>query len=298
MTASQSINDPIQHTGLFHWLLDFLLAIAVFGLFAFAAVPGVNEAHYFTKARQFWNPNWLPHDLFLTSGFAHWTFYGIFGWPTRFVRLDVTVWLGRMVGWLMLAVGWTLLSKSLRLTRWQSMLAAVCFCVLTSHFNLSGEWVVDGIEAKVPSYAFVLASLACVVWRAWPAVWLLAGAATAFHPLAGGWSLIILAGLRAWSLRPQRPSRKESIGFLAGLVVAGLLGVLPALLMDWSAPAELQNAAHWITVRQRLGHHLYIWDFARWNFIRFGLVIAIWRSCPASPPIREPPTWTVLRSVH
>ena len=46
-----------------------------FALVAGQLPPDVNESHYLTKAKHFWNPTWCPGDIFLGSSHAHWLFY-------------------------------------------------------------------------------------------------------------------------------------------------------------------------------------------------------------------------------
>ncbi len=51
-------------------------------------VPGVNETHYLTKAKHYWNPSWCPGDLFLDSLDAHQVFYWTCGWLTSLAQPD------------------------------------------------------------------------------------------------------------------------------------------------------------------------------------------------------------------
>ncbi|MGC3968586.1 MAG: hypothetical protein QM775_14750 [Pirellulales bacterium] len=72
--------------------------------------PDVNEAHYLTKAKHFWQPHWCANDLFLASGESHVTYYATFGYLTQLMSFDAAAWCGRLAGWLMLAIGWRRLS--------------------------------------------------------------------------------------------------------------------------------------------------------------------------------------------
>ncbi|MCG8652893.1 MAG: hypothetical protein MI861_23840, partial [Pirellulales bacterium] len=107
----------------------------------------VNEAHYLVKAKNFWQPEWCEQDLFVASGKAHTTFYALFGWPTRWFSLATTAWLGRLVGWLLLAVGLQRLCWVLCRQRYASLLVATIWIAGMEYGNLAGEWVVGGIEA-------------------------------------------------------------------------------------------------------------------------------------------------------
>src|SRR5688500_11446594 len=48
-------------------LAEIALVFVVFATYAAWPVPDVNEAHYLTKARHFWDPAWVAGDFFLDS---------------------------------------------------------------------------------------------------------------------------------------------------------------------------------------------------------------------------------------
>ena len=63
---------------------------------------------------------------------------------------------------------------------------------------MAGEWVIGGVEAKGFAYVLVFLGLEALAANRWNRVWLLLGAASAFHVLVGGWAAVA-AGL-AWLL--------------------------------------------------------------------------------------------------
>ena len=75
----------------------------VFALYAGWPIPDVNEAHYLSKAKHYWNPDWCRGDQFLESADAHQVFYWTFGWVTLFVPLPVVAAIGRCLTWFLLA---------------------------------------------------------------------------------------------------------------------------------------------------------------------------------------------------
>ena len=79
-------------------------------LLAFSAirspVPGVNEPHYLSKAKHYWEPDWCPHDFFLNSSDTHLVFYRTVGLFTQAFTLEQTAWLGRLLALGLLAWGW------------------------------------------------------------------------------------------------------------------------------------------------------------------------------------------------
>lgn len=242
---------------------DGLIVVAIVALFfvlAGDAPPGVNEAHYLTKAKNFWNPDWCREDLFVTSGKAHWFFYWTFGWPTLFVSLSTTAWIGRVVGWALIAYGLTRLTRSLRLPVGYSLLIGVIWLAGIQNGNLAGEWVVGGIEAKVPAYGFVLLGLSELVARRWNRVWIYFGTAAAFHVLTGGWSVVAGWVAFIWLERIQRNPKQTKQRFLTPALFAGgalsLLGLIPALGMSAGATAAESVSAAKTYAYFRISHHL------------------------------------------
>src|SRR5690606_2649179 len=129
------------------------------------------------KAKNYWQPEWLANAAFVASGKAHVTFYHLFGWLTLYFDLPTVAWIGRAVGWLMLAIGLWLLTRALFPRdpacdkNYNSGLLALPIAAVwiagLSYANLAGEWVVGGIEAKVPAYGLALAGLAMVTRGKW-----------------------------------------------------------------------------------------------------------------------------------
>ncbi|MEM9412089.1 MAG: hypothetical protein AAGA30_13310 [Planctomycetota bacterium] len=119
----------------------------------------MNESHYLTKAKHFWNPEWCAGDLFMESANAHYFFFLICGWPTLFLSLDVYAWIGRVSCWLFLAISWQKLNRSFGVRDSVVLFSAILFGILTDRFDMAGEWVIGGFEAKSISYIFVLWSI-------------------------------------------------------------------------------------------------------------------------------------------
>ncbi|QEG40026.1 hypothetical protein UC8_20300 [Roseimaritima ulvae] len=253
---------------------EIWLILMVFVFYAGDPAPAINEAHYLAKAKNFWQPQWCAGDLFVTSGKAHTTFYWVFGWLTNFFSLATTAWIGRLVGWSLLAVGLQRFSWSVVPVRYASLLAAFIWLAGIEHGNLAGEWVVGGIEAKVPAYGFVLLALERMVRGHWKIVWPLLGAASAFHVLVGGWS--VLCGGLVWLTAGK--SRGSLVSQILPLAIGGgiaLFGLLPAIwLTEGTSEADAIAAAR-TYVYQRIPHHLLPADFAPSWYLRHGLLIAM-----------------------
>ncbi|MEM6780026.1 MAG: hypothetical protein AAF670_20390, partial [Planctomycetota bacterium] len=140
--------------------MAIIFLVALFFAYAGDAPPGVNEAHYLVKAKNFWDPNFCRNDLFAASGKAHLTFYVVFGWLTRVASLELTAWIGRLVGWGLVAAGLVRLGSSLGLRIPWMVMASIVWLAGIEYGNLAGEWVIGGIEAKVPAYGLALVGLA------------------------------------------------------------------------------------------------------------------------------------------
>ena len=250
-----------------------------FGLFCGQLPPDVNESHYLTKAKHFWDSTWCPGDIFLSSSFSHWLFYASTGWITKFVSLSVYAWIGRIFTWFLLAVGWQWLSFRLIPTRGIAVVTAIVFLLLNDQFQMAGEWVVGGFEAKGLAYACVIFALERMVSRRWSQVWILLGLASAFHVLVGGWATI--AAFASWmhcevTGRPSISKFKSQLPWLlGGLVIAGI-GILPPLITELRSNREMIDAANRIYVDSRISHHLLFGSFPVLHVARFGVIVFAW----------------------
>ncbi|TWT98250.1 DUF6798 domain-containing protein [Stieleria varia] len=262
-------------------IIEIALLMLLFYVYAGDPAPHVNEAHYLVKAKNYWDATWCEQDLFAASGKAHTTFYFLFGWPTRFVSLAATAWIGRIVGWLMLAIGLCKLTRALIPIPFASLVVAVIWIAGVEYGNLAGEWVVGGIEAKVPAYGLVLLGLAALVHRQWNWVWTWMGAAASFHVLTGGWSVI--AAMVCYAVTELRRvddgrTKWQWQGLLCpGLFIGGalaLFGLLPALWLTSAASAEDSVAAAQIYSYTRISHHLTPAMFPWSWYARHGVLVA------------------------
>lgn len=249
-----------------------LLTALVFAAYGAYRPPDPNEAHYLSKAKHYWDPQWCAGDVFLESRAAHTVFYVVWGWPARWISFTSLAWLGRGCTWLLLAYGWQRLAGALGVRGMWAAAAAAAFVELQERCQLAGEWIVGGLEAKGFAYGFVLLALA--EWlrarTGWAALW--GGMATAWHPLVGGW--MVLAMCRSWpSLTRRFDLRAAWPGLAAGGLMA-LVGLLPALTMNWGVSPEANDQATEIYVLWRLRHHLWPATFPVNGMLRFGLLLA------------------------
>ncbi len=223
--------------------------------------PAVNEVHYLGKAKHLWSPDWCAQDAFLQSADAHLVFSWVYGWVTTLTTLPAAAWIGRAIGWILLAIAFQRLSSSIVPQRGYSILSAAIWMTLVHRFHMSGEWLVDGVEAKVFAYPLLLFGLVDLVCGKWYRVWLWFGAASSFHVLVGGWAVIML--FVSWVLQPV-DSRPRMVSMIPGICLGGLLavpGLIPALQLSSGVSPEVRNQAQQIYVFERLAHHLQIRSF-------------------------------------
>ncbi len=154
------VNAESVRTPAWDWplIVAVWLSLLVYGAIA-APIPAVNEPHYLTKARHFWQPEWCANDFFLASPNAHTVFFATTGWLTQWLSFEQTAWVGRAVTMLVLAVGWISLVSTMLPRRASPLLACWVFLAFQSCGNLSGEWLVGGIEGKVIAYGLLFAAL-------------------------------------------------------------------------------------------------------------------------------------------
>lgn len=235
---------------------ELALIFTIFFIEGGAAAPHVNETHYLTKAKHYWDPAFCPGDFFLDSADAHVTFYWTVGWLTLWLPLPAVAWIGRVAAWALLAVGWQRLVRAVTAAPWAAALSAAVWVTLIYKANFAGEWAVGGVEGKSFAYGFVLLGFAAVARGQWRTPWLWFGAASAMHVLVGGWAGAIALGV--WLSEP-REARGPLRTLLLPMLLGGLLslpGLLPALALERGVDAATASEASQIYVFDRLPHHL------------------------------------------
>jgi hypothetical protein len=258
-------------------VLETLLIFAVFCLQGAWPVPEVNEPYYLGKAIHYWNPQWASSDWFLQTPDTHAVFYFSVGWLALLLSPTAFAWTARLLIWALLAWSWQRLSRAVVPRAWASVLTAALFMFLLQHYNMAGEWVVGGAEAKGFSYVLVFLALEALVEGCWNRMWLLLGAASAFHVLVGGWAAV--AAVLAWmanrrtfspgtcagsSSTPSSAARKPfhfpggASCFVAPLValILALPGLVPPLVINRGVDPAIVRQAYQIYVFERFPHHL------------------------------------------
>ena len=284
----ESTHPPVFQSRRQAWF-EVALIFAVFFIHAGYPVPDDNEPHYLCKAKHYWNPSYGAGDFFLESADAHVVFYWTFGWVTKFVSLTAAAWIGRVVTWLALAWAWRRLAWRFAPWPFVDVLSAARALLLSWAASI---WRASGRSAASRRrgshmFSFWLGWKRAFANR-WNAAWIALGAATAFHVLVGGWTILAL-GI-SWLLIAWRSRENISslfIAMLPGLVVGAgisLAGVLPALSLTRGSEAHIATEAAEIYVFERLPHHLAILHMRSDELMRrvvrhvglFCVMLAIW----------------------
>ncbi|MBX3416034.1 MAG: hypothetical protein KF851_00400 [Pirellulaceae bacterium] len=287
ITRDENNPSPPRRTWFGNWK-TVLATWFVFIWYGWQGTPGVNESHYLTKARHFWDPSWCAGDLFLESHSAHWGFYFFCCWPLLFLSLDAMAWLGRIAVWGLAALGWENFLSRVGFATWLIPVLAMLWLLLIEFGHLAGEWVIGGYEAKSLSYALILNGFAASSGGKQHAAWRLFGLAAFFHVLVGGWVLLAFAVVRVWThwnvpsakfqnlasghLKGKFPQWMVTLAIVLGLVAASVFSTLMAEIQ--TAP-EIRILAAEIQVKQRLSHHLLFGGFETKRVAAFALLLGL-----------------------
>ncbi|TWT55245.1 hypothetical protein KOR42_28720 [Thalassoglobus neptunius] len=279
---------------------DWLTGAVIYGVllcvsFLRVPIPGVNEPHYLSKAKHFWQPEWCAGDFFLDSSNPHLVFYWVFGWLSQLLTLEQAAIVVRVVGYLPLAVGWTLLGKRVTGSGIASVLSLGVFLTFHSLGNWSGEWLVGGMESKVIAYGFLFGAMASAMSLRIVASALLAGLAISFHPVVGVWgTLSAAAATLCWVVLFGRSQIRNSPIPVSRWFLAAIVFVVAALPGLWSAasivlqtdPNDSLMATH-LQVAHRLAHHLDPMTFPKSSHRYFTMLVLAWAVFIVLQPTRD-----------
>jgi hypothetical protein len=255
--------------------IETLLVLAIFVMASSFPIPEPNESHYVSKAKHYWNHEWLANDFFLNSPDWHTTFNLTTGWLTRFLDLPDVVRVGRVLTWTLMAIFWRRLSWSLIPLRGAAIVSAALVVGLNERFQLAGEWFVGGFEAKGFAYALVFGALAELARGRWNRAWLLLGGATAFHVLVGGWSAIAVGVCWVFS-GADRPSLRSIAPGMLGFALLATPIVVQSLALSRGVDAATLASANDIYVFRRVPHHLFVYSMKPAFQWRFAGLVAVW----------------------
>ncbi len=264
------------------WSCEVVLMTAIFAAAGAWPTPDTNEAHYLARARHSWDRSWGAGDFFLESPEAHGVFYRLLGPLAASLPLDQAAWIGRWLGWGSLAAGFSFLAAALLPTTGARILAAALFSLAARHTPAAGEWVIGGCESKVFAWALVLVGVGWFVRGRSAVAWAWLGAATALHPLVGGWAMVALVPAAVIDLygKGRWPGGRGVVTVTGMALAAGVglaaLGVVPALGLSAGTDSAERTRATFTYVVERLPHHLLVRTFAEGLVARHCLAILLW----------------------
>lgn len=256
-------------------MIEVLAVFALFAAYGWEYAPGINESHYLTKAKHFWDSSWCENDLFVASQDAHIVYFGAIGWLCNFFSLASVAWIGRIAGWLVLAYAWVRLSRCLFDWIGSAILTAWIFAALCLHVPMAGEWVIGGVEGKVFSFAFVFLAIAAAINQQYFYSWVYCGLAIAFHAVIGVWASAGMIFVRLFCIKNIRPCKTEMGAALIGILLS-LAGIIPGLMLSGDIPKDVDEFAVSAQVTMRLSHHLMISEFSPQAIVTFVVASLGW----------------------
>lgn len=173
-----------------------------------------NEINYFDLAYRLVRPDLFTeyHAVFDSSNARFFSLYligqlvNVVGYEASHVVLTLLVWVG-------LSIGITSLARAAKVSLAIVVLAIFAFFELNQAL-MGGEWIVEGVEAKVFAYICVLFSLAAGLKRRGTLSVILAVLATYMHFLVGGfWGLAAICLLAVQGARPQEIAKLTAVFF-------------------------------------------------------------------------------------
>ena len=282
--------DPSKVSPAWQLMAVLVLAVLFFGFsLARSPIPGVNESHYLSKARHFWQPEWCRGDLFLESANPHGVFYVVFGWLTTKMSLAYAALVIRAGQSLLVAWGWLALGRRCLGDTLQAIMAAVLFLLLQATGTWSGEWLIGGAESKVWAYGFLFLAAAWGLDRRWLLAALSGGLAVSMHPVVGGWGMgiaviaMVLERLARASRvemapppsSPSRPAWPVILLALGVFAIASTPGLIFAVRSLAAPSPQVASEADYLQVGVRLSHHLDPLTFPVRAWRDYGLLLLV-----------------------
>jgi len=191
------------HVQIAGWLKFFLLAFASLLTTSFFLLParwGANERHYLSQVLL---ANESNRGVF-AAGFPNPTielFITLASVPLGWFSIEDATLVLRLAGFTVLSLGLASLAYALKIGA-PPLLLGISTFMLSGQTYFGGEWIFNGIEAKIFAYGFGLLALGGVFLGRLVASSILATIAVFFHPLVGlsflavGFLAVLLADRR------------------------------------------------------------------------------------------------------
>ena len=209
-----------------------------------------------------------------------------------------------MLVWGLLAGSWVRLVDRVVPGKFSPLWSAAIFLAIQATGNLSGEWLIGGVEAKGFAYAFLFFAIAAACDRSWTESGIELGVVISFHPVIGLWGTAALATaivvgqssevvhvslLQPDGLRSSPGLARAFRGLMRPAifcVIFSLPGLVPAVAMLLDRPsADKAHIADVDQVFHRLKHHLDPAEFSKAAWLSYaGLVGRLAGGAPRGGP--------------
>lgn len=261
------------------WMFVFVLLSCNFLGFA---VTG-NEEQYFAFAKQYINPEWMPHSFILSDIAGTRILFNLLVGPLlQWVSFEQMAFWGRCVNFLLYALVLTNLLKKLDISNFASFF--VLQVVYFGQQSLYGrEWIFGSFESKTIAYVFLLHGVTLFLERSYSKCVVLAALSTCFHILVGGWfSIIIFSSLFIFDHVSRTKLLK--LGLLYAILVSPLLLYLIPTYFLKNAPHIINGInLNYVYVYIRNPHHLVLFsdlaDFLKHDLDGVSLTLLLYLAC-------------------
>jgi hypothetical protein len=239
-----------DHVALLGGTLGLTLLTAIYAA-TFAEVPWGNEGEYLLAPWKWWRPDFLANDWTFGLRWREHTLYdATAGLVSLVLPMTAFAWVLRLVCWSAVYYALLRLARRLGLTPLAAA-AALLLWLAAGQSIVGGEWIVGGVEAKVPAYAALFLALEQLLDRRDRAGGLLLGLTFSLHPAVGAGALV---GVAAALLMIRAPLQRW-LRVLTWFVPAALPGIVTASMI--SRGIQPNTAATWaLLVRAVAPWHL------------------------------------------
>ncbi len=192
---SKNLMSKIKFADCIYWfnrqntfLIIFILSLANFMSFT----PCGGEEQYLAFAKQYMNPEWMPHSFTLNHpAGGNWAFQVIFGFLLRYFTFEqVAIW-GRLLNFFLYAIPLALIFRKLKFTNIEVIF--LLQLLFFPHQSIwAGEWVYKNVEEKTLAYIFVFWAIYFLLKDKPIHSSVFLAIATYFHFLVGGWIFLFV----------------------------------------------------------------------------------------------------------
>lgn len=247
--VSEEHTRPRHSRSVSDWAATAVIT-SIFFVAAGQPPPAGNEWIYLPLLRKSANAAYLPGDWTFGSGFQEKAvFNAVFGPLLEVVDVDVLVWVGRFVFWLILARLMVALGKRLGCGPWMTVGAVFVLTGIGWSMGVGAAGPVSRFEASAVGKILVFGALVAALDRRVPLAAVLVGLAFTFHAAVGLWGGSVLVGLLVISA-----TRSQTIRWLP----AAALFALPGLVVQVGSflDSSMDSASAEFVALSRVPHHV------------------------------------------